>query len=107
MPVETQIVNYKSVMRIALVMAFIQFANALEYMAFTPIFTFMADGFAVPVSFSGFASGIYTSGAVISGVAAFYWVERFNKKRFIFRNMLLLGIDRIRNASRRPPAVRP
>ncbi|EKK7729002.1 MFS transporter, partial [Cronobacter sakazakii] len=46
----------------------------------------------VPVSFAGYASGIYTSGAVISGVAAFYWVERFNKKRFVFRNMLLLGI---------------
>ncbi|MBF4933904.1 MFS transporter [Cronobacter sakazakii] len=92
MPVETQIVNYKSVMRIALVIAFIQFTNALEYMAFTPVFTFMTDALSVPVSFAGYASGIYTSGAVISGVAAFYWVERFNKKRFIFRNMLLLGI---------------
>ncbi|WP_105623736.1 MFS transporter [Cronobacter malonaticus] len=92
MPLETQIVNDKSVMRIALVIAFIQFTNALEYMAFTPVFTFMADGFAVPVSFSGYASGIYTLGAVISGVAAFYWVERFNKKRFLFRNMLLLGV---------------
>lgn len=92
MPLETQIVNDKSIMRIALVMAFIQFANALEYMAFTPVFTFMADGFAVPVSFSGYASGIYTLGAVISGVAAFYWIERFNKKRFLLSNMLLLGI---------------
>ncbi|EJC1156139.1 MFS transporter, partial [Cronobacter sakazakii] len=83
MPVETQIVNYKSVMRIALVIAFIQFTNALEYMAFTPVFTFMTDALSVPVSFAGYASGIYTSGAVISGVAAFYWVERFNKKRFV------------------------
>ena len=92
MPLETQIVNDKSIMRIALVMAFIQFANALEYMAFTPVFTFMANEFSVPVSFSGYVSGIYTLGAVISGVAAFYWVERFNKKRFLFRNMLLLGV---------------
>ncbi|ELQ6065516.1 MFS transporter, partial [Cronobacter sakazakii] len=92
MPLETQIVNDKSVMRIALVIAFIQFTNALEYMAFTPVFTFMTDALSVPVSFAGYASGIYTSGAVISGVAAFYWVERFNKKRFIFRNILLLGI---------------
>ncbi|ELY4543477.1 MFS transporter [Cronobacter sakazakii] len=92
MPLETQIVNDKSVMRIALVIAFIQFTNALEYMAFTPVFTFMTDALSVPVSFAGYASGIYTSGAVISGVAAFYWVERFNKKGFIFRNMLLLGI---------------
>lgn len=92
MPLETQIVNDKSVMRIALVIAFIQFTNALEYMAFTPVFTFMANEFSVPVSFSGYVSGIYTLGAVISGVAAFYWVERFNKKRFLFRNMLLLGV---------------
>jgi len=79
-------------MRIALVVAFIQFTNALEYMALTPVFTFMADEFSVPVSFSGYVSGIYTLGAVISGIAAFYWVERFNKNKFLFRNMLLLGV---------------
>ncbi len=73
-------------------MAFIQFTNALEYMALTPVFTFMADEFSVPVSFSGYVSGIYTLGAVISGIAAFYWVERFNKNKFLFRNMLLLGV---------------
>ncbi|EOW6704047.1 MFS transporter [Cronobacter malonaticus] len=92
MPLETQIVNDKSIMRIALVMAFIQFANALEYMAFTPVFAFMANEFSVPVSFSGYVSGSYTLGAVISGMAAFYWVEKFNKKRFLFRNMLLPGV---------------
>ncbi|EOI5758171.1 MFS transporter [Cronobacter turicensis] len=92
MPLNTPIFNHNSLMRIALVVAFIQFTNALEYMALTPVFTFMADEFSVPVSFSGYVSGIYTLGAVISGIAAFYWVERFNKKKFLFRNMLLLGV---------------
>ncbi|AML59387.1 Chloramphenicol resistance protein [Serratia rubidaea] len=72
-------------------MAFIQFTNALEYMALTPVFAFMADGFAVPVSFSGYVSAMYTLGAVISGVMAFYWIERFNKKQFLLMNMALLG----------------
>ena len=72
-------------------MAYIQFTNALEYMALTPIFAFMADEFLVPVSFSGYVSGMYTLGAVLSGIAAFYWVDRFNKKQFLIKNMLLLG----------------
>lgn len=74
-----------------MVMAFIQFTNALEYMALTPVFAFMAERFSVPVSFSGYVSGVYTLGAVISGMAAFYWIDRFNKKQFLIRNMLLLG----------------
>ncbi|ELY4676138.1 MFS transporter [Cronobacter turicensis] len=92
MPLNTQVFNHKSLMRIALVVAFIQFTNALEYMALTPVFAFMADGFSVPVSFSGYVSGMYTLGAVLSGMAAFYWIDRFNKKQFLLRNMLLLGI---------------
>jgi hypothetical protein len=37
-----QTFNHKALMRIAIVMAFIQFTNALEYMMFNPIFAFMA-----------------------------------------------------------------
>ncbi|EXE75256.1 putative membrane protein [Acinetobacter sp. 1566109] len=37
-------------MRIATVIAFVQFTNALKYMVFNPIFVFMATDFAVPVS---------------------------------------------------------
>ncbi|WP_455812759.1 MFS transporter [Pseudomonas graminis] len=92
MPLVTQTFNHKALMRIAIVMAFIQFTNALEYMALTPVFAFMADGFSVPVSFSGYVSGMYTLGAVLSGVIAFYYIDRFNKKQFLFRNMLLLGV---------------
>ncbi|SQC91904.1 Arabinose efflux permease [Cedecea neteri] len=91
MPRATKTFSYQSLMRIAIVMAFIQFTNALEYMALTPVFAFMADGFSVPVSFSGYVSGMYTLGAVLSGIAAFYMIDRFNKKRFLVTNMVLLG----------------
>jgi len=87
MPLVTQMFNHKALMRIAFVMAFIQFTNALEYMMFNPVFAFMAADFAVPVTFSGYVSGMYTSGAVISGVIAFYWIDRFNKKLFLIANM--------------------
>ncbi|CAI0889990.1 MFS transporter [Serratia liquefaciens] len=84
--------NHKTLIRIAIVMAFIQFTNALEYMMFNPVFAFMAADFSVPVSFSGYVSGMYTSGAVLSGIIAFYWIDGFNKKRFLIANMALLGL---------------
>jgi predicted MFS family arabinose efflux permease len=59
---------------------------------FSPVFTFMAADFAVPVTFSGYVSGMYTSGAVLSGIIAFYWVDRCNKKRFLIANMVLLAM---------------
>ena len=59
---------------------------------FNPVFAFMAADFAVPVSFSGYVSGIYTFGAVLAGVIAFYWISRFNQKRFLIANMALLGL---------------
>lgn len=92
MPLITQTFNHISLMRIAIVMAFVQFTNALEYMVFNPVFAFMAADFSVPVSFSGYVSGMYTLGAVLSGVIAFYWIGRFNKKRFLIVNMALLGL---------------
>ncbi|WP_213715696.1 MFS transporter [Cedecea lapagei] len=92
MPPVTQTFNDKSLMRIALIMAFIQFTNALEYMMFNPVFAFMAADFSVPISFSGYVSGMYTSGAVLSGIIAFYWIGHFNKKRFLIANMALLGL---------------
>ncbi|MEQ1161322.1 MFS transporter [Acinetobacter calcoaceticus] len=92
MPLVTQTFNHKSLMRIAIVIAFVQFTNALEYMVFNPVFVFMATDFAVPVSFSGYVSGMYTLGAVLSGIIAFYWIDHFNKKRFLIINMALLGL---------------
>lgn len=92
MPPVTQTFNHKSLMRIVIVIAFVQFTNALEYMVFNPVFVFMATDFAVPVSFSGYVSGMYTLGAVLSGVIAFYWIGHFNKKNFLIANMALLGL---------------
>ncbi|MDA3559400.1 MFS transporter [Acinetobacter sp. AOR15_HL] len=92
MPPVMQTFNHKALMRIALVIAFVQFTNALEYMVFNPVFVFMATDFAVPVSFSGYVSGMYTLGAVLSGVIAFYWIGHFNKKKFLIANMALLGL---------------
>lgn len=92
MPPVMQKFNHKALMRIAIVIAFVQFTNALEYMMFNPIFVFMATDFAVPVSFSGYVSGMYTLGAVLSGVIAFYWIGHFNKKKFLIANMVLLGL---------------
>ncbi|HHW3963555.1 TPA: MFS transporter [Raoultella planticola] len=91
MPLVTQTFNHKTLMRIAIVIAFVQFTNALEYMALTPVFAFMAEGFSVPVSFSGYVSGMYTLGAVLSGIVAFYCIDLFNKKQFLLTNMVLLG----------------
>ncbi|WP_445535146.1 MFS transporter [Acinetobacter sp. G18] len=92
MSLATQTFNHKALMWIATVIAFVQFTNALEYMVFNPIFVFMATDFAVPVSFSGYVSGMYTLGAVLSGIIAFYWIDHFNKKRFLIINMALLGL---------------
>ncbi|MGB8809448.1 MAG: MFS transporter [Acinetobacter calcoaceticus] len=92
MSLATQTFNHKALIRIAIVIAFVQFTNALEYMVFNPVFVFMATDFAVPVSFSGYVSGMYTLGAVLSGIIAFYWIDHFNKKRFLIINMALLGL---------------
>jgi len=76
----------------AIVVSFIQFANALEYMAFNPIFAFMAPTFAVPLAFSGYVSSAYTFAAMFSGVIAFYFIGAINQKRFLLSNMALLCI---------------
>ncbi|MEN4197687.1 MULTISPECIES: MFS transporter [Serratia] len=77
---------------IALVIAFIQFTNALEYMAFNPIFLYMAADFSVPVSFAGYVSAAYTLAAVISGIGAFFWIGGVEKQRFLMLNVTLLGV---------------
>lgn len=92
MPLVTTTFNQKTLIRIAMVIAFVQFTNALEYMMFSPVFTFMAADFAVPVTFSGYVSGMYTSGAFLSGIIAFYWIDRCNKKHFLIANMVLLAM---------------
>lgn len=77
---------------IALVIAFIQITNALEYMVFNPIFLYMAADFSVPVSYAGYVSAAYTLAAVISGIGAFYWIGGVEKRRFLLLNVALLGV---------------
>lgn len=77
---------------IALVIAFIQFTNALEYMVFNPIFLYMAADFSVPVSFAGYVSAAYTLAAVISGIGAFFWIGGVEKQRFLMLNVTLLAV---------------
>ncbi|MDF7760614.1 MFS transporter [Kosakonia cowanii] len=74
----------------AITVSFIQFANALEYMAFNPLFAFMAPTFAVPLAFSGYVSAAYTFAAMFSGLIAFYFIGVINQKRFLLSNMALL-----------------
>lgn len=92
MPPIAQITHHKPLVRIAIVIAYVQFTYALEYMMFNPVFAFMAADFSVPVSYAGYVSAIYTSGAVLSGLLAFYWIDFFNKKRFLIVNMALLSL---------------
>lgn len=77
---------------IALVIAFIQFTNALEYMVFNPIFLYMAADFSVPVSYAGYVSAAYTLATVISGIGAFFWIGGVEKQRFLMLNVTLLGV---------------
>ncbi|QHI78132.1 MFS transporter [Serratia sp. NGAS9] len=77
---------------IALVIAFIQFTNALEYMVFNPIFLYMAADFSVPVSYAGYVSAAYTLAAVISGIGAFFWIGGVEKQRFLMLNVTLLAV---------------
>ncbi|TBU69421.1 MFS transporter [Serratia marcescens] len=77
---------------IALVIAFIQFTNALEYMVFNPIFLYMTADFSVPVSYADYVSAAYTLAAVISGIGAFYWIGGVEKRRFLLLNVALLGV---------------
>lgn len=86
---------------IALVIAFIQFTNALEYMVFNPIFLYMAADFSVPVSYAGYVSAAYTLAAVISGIGAFYWIGGVEKRRFLLFNVALLGVTTLLIAATR------
>ena len=77
--------------RITLIVAFVQFINALEYMIFNPLFTWMAPTFQVPVSQAGYVTGVYTLASVIAGVSVWRWVGNVKPRRFLLCNMALLG----------------
>ncbi|EQA4283001.1 MFS transporter [Cronobacter dublinensis] len=81
----------RSLQRLALLIAYIQFTNALEYMIFNPVFSYMAPWFNVPVTWAGYVTGIYTLAAVIAGLTAWLWIEKRNQRRFLAVSMAVLG----------------
>jgi len=78
--------------RVGLICAYLQFTHALEYMMFNPIFVFMAATFSVPVSWAGYVTGIYTLASMVSGLSAWWWIDKWNKRRFLGWSMLLLAL---------------
>lgn len=91
MPVLTPQSGSFAVIRIAVIIALVQFTNALEYMMFNPLFAYMASQFSVPVTYAGYVTGTYTLGSVLSGLCIWKWIDRVNAKRFLLWNMALLG----------------
>lgn len=81
-----------AVIRIAFIIAFVQFTNALEYMMFNPLFASMASHFSVPVTYAGYVTGTYTFASVISGLCVWKWIGHVSAKRFLLWNMALLGV---------------
>lgn len=79
--------------RATLVIAFVQFINALEYMIFNPLFTWMAPTFQVPVSQAGYVTGFYTLASVISGIGVWRWVGQLKPRRFCSATWPCWGIN--------------
>lgn len=77
--------------RVAWIVAAIQFTNAMEYMAISPLFPWLAADLGIPVSWAGYAAGIYTLMAILSGVLAFLWIDRFDLKRLLIAALAVLA----------------
>lgn len=82
----------KALYQTALICAAIQFINAIEYMMFNPIFSFMAAHFSVPVSWSGYVTGVYTLASMVAGFCAWFWIDNWNKRALLVASMLSLAL---------------
>ncbi|KVR26211.1 hypothetical protein WK13_30530 [Burkholderia ubonensis] len=76
---------------IAFVVAAIQFTNALEYMAVSPLFRRMAPDFGVPDSYAGYVTGAYTLTAILSGLAAYFRMNRNDPRRTLLVTLATLA----------------
>lgn len=76
----------------AWVVAAIQFTNALEYMAVSPLFPQMAREWAVPPDWAGYAAGIYTVAAIASGLLAYTLVDRIRPQRLLLAALAVLTL---------------
>ncbi|MDR3005533.1 MAG: MFS transporter [Acidovorax sp.] len=77
---------------IAWVVAAIQFTNALEYMAVSPLFPWMAGDLGVPVGWAGYAAGAYTIAAIVSGLLAYGLADRVQPKRLLLAALSVLSL---------------
>ena len=72
--------------------SFIQFVHALEFMALTPLFVWMAVDFDVPVAYAGYAASVYMGAAALSGVLAARWMHKAPLKSLLLISLLLLAL---------------
>ncbi|ETS32298.1 hypothetical protein BB987_08015 [Photorhabdus temperata] len=88
----SKLIEDNQIVIIAIVVALVQFINALEYMMVTPLFVYMCDDFHMPVTMAGVIAGTYVLASVFSGLASFFFIDRFNKRKVLILNTLLLGL---------------
>ncbi|AKH63817.1 MULTISPECIES: MFS transporter [Photorhabdus] len=88
----SKLIEGNQIVIIAMVVALVQFINALEYMMVTPLFVYMCDDFHMPVTMAGVIAGTYVLASVFSGLASFFFLDRFNKRKVLIVNTLLLGL---------------
>ncbi|WP_445496216.1 MFS transporter [Photorhabdus sp. SF281] len=88
----SKLIENNQIVIIAIVVALVQFINALEYMMVTPLFVYMCDDFHMPVTMAGVIASTYVLASVFSGLASFFFLDRFNKRKVLILNTLLLGL---------------
>ncbi|MHC3914807.1 MFS transporter [Alcaligenes nematophilus] len=72
--------------------SFIQFVHALEFMALTPLFVWMAVDFDVPATYAGYVASAYMGGAALSGVLAARWMHCAALKPLLLLALILLAV---------------
>lgn len=72
--------------------SFIQFVHALEFMALTPLFVWMAIDFDVPPAYAGYAASLYMGAAALSGVLAARWMPKLSLKPLLLLALCFLAV---------------
>ncbi|NHB94136.1 MFS transporter [Photorhabdus cinerea] len=88
----SKLIGNNQIVVIAMVIALVQFINALEYMMVTPLFVYMSNDFHMPVTMAGVIAGTYVFSSVFSGLASYFFIDRFNKRKVLILNTLFLGL---------------
>ncbi|WP_243465091.1 hypothetical protein [Photorhabdus temperata] len=81
----SKLIEGNQIVIIAMVVALVQFINALEYMMVTPLFVYMCDDFHMPVTMAGVIAGTYVLASVFfwSGVLFSFSIALI-KEKFLF-----------------------